>query len=69
LLANVDDAVGRICGNAKAVEVTQVSTDDLRAGTGERLGTRGRTAESDHAMASADEFRNEKGTNKAGGAR
>ena len=64
----VDDAVGRLCGGAQAVQVVHVAAEDLRPGTGERLGARVRTAEPDHVMACADEFRNEIGTDKAGGA-
>ncbi len=64
----VDDAVGQLCGGAQAVQVVHVATENLRPGMGERLGARVRTAEPDHVMACVDEFRNEKATDKAGGA-
>ena len=41
----VDDAVGRLCGAAQAAQVVDVAVEDLRTGTGERLGASGRTAE------------------------
>ena len=61
----VDDAVGRLCGGAQAVQVVHVAAKDLCPGPGERLGARVRTAEPDHVMACVDEFRDEKGTDKA----
>jgi hypothetical protein len=64
----VDDAVGRLCGDAQTVQVVHVAAEDLCPGTGECLGPRVRPAEPDHAMACADKFRNQKGTDKAGGA-
>jgi hypothetical protein len=45
----------------RAVEVVDVTAEDLRPGTRERLGACVRTAEPDHMMACVDEFRNEKG--------
>ena len=56
----VDDAVGRLCGGAQAVEIIHVAAEDLRPGSGERLGARVRTAEPDHVMACADQFRNQR---------
>jgi hypothetical protein len=64
----VDDAVGCLCGDSQAVQVVHVATEDLRPGTGERLGPHVRTAKPDYLMACVDEFRNEKGTDKAGSA-
>ena len=56
----VDDAFGRLCGRAQAVQVVHVAAEDLRPGTGERLGAFVRTAEPDHVMASADQFRDDR---------
>jgi len=57
------------CGSdTQAVQVVHVAAEDLRPATGERLGARIRTAEPDHVMACVDEFRNQKRTDKAGGA-
>jgi hypothetical protein len=62
----VDDAVGRLCGGAKATQLVHVTAEDLRPSTGERLDARIRTAEPDHVMTRVDKFRHEKGTDKAG---
>jgi hypothetical protein len=62
-------AVGYLCADTQAVQVVHVTAEDLCPGTGERFGARVRTAKSDDVMACVDEFRNEKRTDKAGGAR
>jgi len=56
----VDDAFGRRCGGAQAVQVVHVAAEDLRPDTGERLGAFVRTREPDHVMASADQFRDDR---------
>jgi hypothetical protein len=39
-MTSVDDAVGRPCGGAQAVQVVDVTAEELRPGTGERIGAR-----------------------------
>ena len=63
----MDDAVGRLCGGAQAVQVVHVAAEDLGSYLAKGLGTRVRTVEPDDAIACVDEFRNMKGIDEASG--